>query len=321
MSLRFGDKTRSGEPVAGFGQRATTGGSGALQRYEEIFTSPGTWTKPATVTSVDVLLVGGGGAGGNGGGSLFPVIGAGSYVGGGGGGGGVRFVFGHPVTAPVPVTVGAGGTTGPTASWGTAGRGTAGGSSAFGPLSPPVPAATIQVGGGGAGGNSGGTPPGSWDGTGGNAPADGGGGGGAGGMNTAPNPGTVSPSGTGGTYGYDGSVVARDSSPVLTTQSFGGPGGGAGGFAGYGAPGARINGGMGVLGYGGGGASAENAGGGFGGGLGGAQSPVQTLRNTTGTAGKANTGGGGGGALGAVPGPVIVGGAGGSGIVIVRYWA
>jgi len=67
-----------------------------------VFTSPGTFTTPATVTQVKVSLVGGGGGG--------------SGPGGWGGGGGGGAIYVGPVTASTPyaVTVGAGGPVGGT---------------------------------------------------------------------------------------------------------------------------------------------------------------------------------------------------------------
>jgi hypothetical protein len=67
-----------------------------VTNYQQ-FTTSGTFTVPAGVVFVNVLLVGGGGGGGNGG--------------GGGGGGGVVFVPNYPVTpaGSLAVTVGAGG--------------------------------------------------------------------------------------------------------------------------------------------------------------------------------------------------------------------
>lgn len=121
--------------------------------YEQRFTAPGTWTKPANVSTVYVTVVGGGG-----GGSEATVPGP-AIVGTGGGGGGVR-VSAIPVTAPVPVTVGAGGAYGTTA----AGPGAIGGSSFFGPYE--------------AGGGGGGTAPPAPTSPNSNAPAVGGGGGG-----------------------------------------------------------------------------------------------------------------------------------------------
>lgn len=125
-------------------------GIGTRQPREDVFTAPGTWTRPPNVNFVQVIVVGGGGGGSrlvsapNPG--LFPP----TYpsIGGGGGGGGIRMEM-VPVSAPVPVTVGAGGTgETPTA------LSTTGGTSAFGSTAPPIPANTLFVdGGGGSTGN------------------------------------------------------------------------------------------------------------------------------------------------------------------------
>lgn len=107
----------------------------------DIYTSTGntTWTVPAGVTAVEVLIVGGGGGSGGGGNT--------GYHGGGGGGGGVVYHPNFAVTpgANITITVGGGGSAG--AQSGDSGfRGTNGGNSAFGTL--------IANGGGGGGGNS-----------------------------------------------------------------------------------------------------------------------------------------------------------------------
>lgn len=118
---------------------------------QQVFNAPGTWTWPGNVSYVDVFVVGGGGGaalrtepypGPSGG----PVTAR--YA---GGGGGIRFVVGVPVSAPVPVTVGAGGAAQPSAPLAA----NPGGDSSFGPV----------VVGGGGGANL-------------NAPPNGGGGGG-----------------------------------------------------------------------------------------------------------------------------------------------
>lgn len=107
-------------------------------RYQE-FVSPGTWTWPGTVSTVRVTVVGGGG----GSSSAAPGI---SAIPSGGGGGAVITKW-MPVSAPVPITVGAGGTGSDTYS-----NSTPGGTSYFGPAGPgPVPAiptATVAAGGG-----------------------------------------------------------------------------------------------------------------------------------------------------------------------------
>jgi hypothetical protein len=87
--------------------QAATGG----QYQTELFTAPGTWTKPASCTQVRVTVVGGGGGGG-------PTPNAIP-----GGVGGVAIAANVPVSGPVAITVGAGGasnSTGGTSSFGSA---------------------------------------------------------------------------------------------------------------------------------------------------------------------------------------------------------
>jgi hypothetical protein len=121
----------SGGPGAGVSWTTAAGG----QLQTQLFTAPGTWTNPGTVTKVRVYVAGGGGgADGQ----------AGNFRGGLGG-----FAFAEcPVSSPVSITVGAGGagTTYPS------GGSTAGGTSSFGAL--------VSATGGGAGtvSNTPGTP-------------------------------------------------------------------------------------------------------------------------------------------------------------------
>ncbi|MBI3985063.1 MAG: DUF2341 domain-containing protein [Candidatus Levybacteria bacterium] len=256
------------------------------------FTSSGTFTPNASLTSVEVLVVGGGGGGGG-------------RHGGGGGGGGVRTANLAVTATPYTVTVGAGGTAAP-----YGGQGGNGGDSVLSTI-------TSTGGGGGGGYNNGaatvnGNPGGSG---GGGAEATGlpGGTGTAGAGNTP----STSPS-----QGNNGGVGLGNGG---TNDWAGGGGGGAGAAGGNATAGYQGGtGGVGVAssisgtstyyGGGGGGAGGNNvdlnggAGGNGGGGRGtGAYNP------TTGVAGTANTGGGGGGSRDAV------GTTGGSGIVIVRY--
>ena len=269
------------------------------------FTGPGTFTvcsvgNPFGSDSVDYMVVAGGGAGGGGEGT------------GGGGAGGFREGYnpGSYTASPLatssltvtatsfPIVVGGGGAV-PS---GCSVRGNQGGVSSFSSI--------ISTGGGG-GGSGGGSPtqPG----------GNGGSGGGAGGRqdsaggsgNTPP----VSPP-----QGQPGGRSTPGSSPP--TIDSGGGGGGAGGVgttginSGQGGPGGAgvttlINGSS-VIRAGGGGAGsesgAEGAGGpGGGGDAGDAGGAV---------AGTTNTGGGGGGNGSSTP---IIGAAGGSGIVIIRY--
>jgi len=101
--------------VAVTGTLTATGGfPGGGQIQTEVFSAPGTWTKPASCTQVRVTVVGGGGAG------FWP-----SSAGFQAGNGGVAIAM-VPVSAPVTITVGAGGV-------GSPGTGTSGGTSSFGP--------------------------------------------------------------------------------------------------------------------------------------------------------------------------------------------
>lgn len=118
------------------GQFLTSGGPGAGvswttvsipaggQLQTQLFTAPGTWTKPSSATQVRVTVIGGGGGS------------AGSTSLGGTGGFAIAIV---PVSAPVTVTVGAGGSS----------PGGPGGTSSFGPA--------VSATGGNGGGSSPGT--------------------------------------------------------------------------------------------------------------------------------------------------------------------
>lgn len=132
---------------------------------EQVFTSPGTWVCPPTVTWVEVTVVGGGGGSGAMAKGWF--YSPRDALGAGGGGAVLRRTV--PVGSPVPITVGAGGAGGvpynsppaaPVAAPNNA-AGQVGGTSAFGSLGPgpvpSIPATTIAAGGGGGG--YGGAPP------------------------------------------------------------------------------------------------------------------------------------------------------------------
>lgn len=109
----------------------------------QVFTSSGTWTKPAGCRAVRVQVQGGGGAGG-GSGTAFP-RGAG---GGGGGGYSEKWITSSGLGSTETVTVGPGGTAGS-----SSGAGNDGGSSSFGSHC----SATGGTGGPSAGGGTGGT--------------------------------------------------------------------------------------------------------------------------------------------------------------------
>lgn len=123
-----------------------------LRKRVRLFTSSGTWTKPAQLRCVEVWVVGGGGGGGASGST-------GPGAAGGGGGAAYKVINREDLAASVSVTVGAGGAGGERR--GTAdpgGDGQNGGTSSFGSHV----SATGGVGGaGGEGGGSGGGSPGS----------------------------------------------------------------------------------------------------------------------------------------------------------------
>ena len=266
-----------------------------------------TWTAPAGVTSVEALVVGGGGGGG------------GQHGGGGGGAGGLVYNSAFAVTpgSNYTITVGNGGAAGTDGD-----QATIGGNSVFG---------TITAYGGGRGGNE--TV---------QAGGNGGSGGGSSGYATSPASGKgVYP---GSSYisearqGHDGGQGAFPDTG--STYGNGGGGGGAGGAGNFGAEGENQtyrsgNGGPGLSysitgnleyyagggggGYWGGAAIGLNGeyaglGGIGGGGRGGWGYSVMTA----GQSGAPNTGGGGGGSKGSGASSRF-GGAGGSGVVVLRY--
>jgi hypothetical protein len=266
------------------------GGGYRIHVYNTVGTSGFT---PAVTGTVEILVVAGGGSGGGHGGN------DGS---GGGGAGGVVYIPNYPVTAGVnyQVVVGAGGAA---ISSSGAAHGNQGGNSRFGPI--------VAVGGGGGGSENAST-----DRVGGN----GGSGGGAGGYANKPGGGYVfgqgnrggdcngpgdgggGGAGTPGGYGYSG-----DGGQGLYFPQFAKVGGYPGGWFG-----------------GGGGASGDQRNGtrgnrGGNGGLGGGGRGADATSGFNPAAGVANTGGGGGGAAGTNYATALASGAGGSGVVIVRY--
>ncbi len=274
------------------------------------FTSTTTcvWTAPTGVTSIRTLLVGGGGGGG-------------THVAGGGGGGGVVDATSTSVTPgnSYTISVGAGGSAavrnsttstvstvgGDTTAFGITAYGGGGGGSWHGE-------ATSRATGGGAAtsstpiaplntidpaqGYAGGSAPRAdafgkdWGALG--YPTGGGGGAGGAGGNGGSTSGTASFSGAGG--------VGKISNITGSDVYYGGGGGGACG--GY--PGITCT--VGAGGQGGGAAGKVSAG-------------VASGVTVTGNSGTANTGGGGGATGGDWSQNPLVAGAGGSGVVIVRY--
>ena len=251
--------------------------------------------------TTQVLVVAGGGGGGG--------------YGGGGGAGGFRIDPSFTVTATTyPVTVGGGGTGGKSPSSGT--RGTNGSNSVF---------STITSAGGGGGGTASPSPNGIGCGS------NGGSGGGGAGHNVSPNAGgsgntpPVSPS-----QGNNGGA----GTPTGSTPYTAGGGGGAGavGTAGVGSPNTAGPGGAGspvtsTFGcapqpfyaacgiYAGGGGGGRGGSGGVGGPGGGGTGVLSGNTLTPTTPGVANSGGGGGGVCNANP----AAGAGGKGVVLIRY--
>ena len=258
----------------------------------------GTWTVPAGVTSVEYLVVGGGGSGGS------------SYgTAGGGGAGGVR----QGTMAVVPgtaltVTVGAGGAARTTGS--PAQAGADGADSVFDSIT--------ASGGGGGGANAAGLYAGRQGGSGGGGNKDTS-------VGSAGNAGGYTPA-----EGYPG--AGGESSPGWAAG--GGGGAGAGGTKGLGTGPGNSTGGPGGSGissnitgtwtsYGGGGGGsvddASSAVTGYGGVGGGGRGAHYGSPNGA-TDGTANTGGGGGGAYAnSGGGGLQVSGAGGSGIVVLKY--
>lgn len=274
------------------------------------FSTSGTWTKPAGVTTVTVELWAGGGGGGSG------RKGDVNASGGGGGGGGAYVTKTFPasdISSTVSITIGAGGSgAAAQTSANTLGiTGTTGSSSTFGSY------LTAYGGGGGAGGA---------DGAGGTSSGGSGGGGalGPGVGGTPGGPGTNGQFGGGGTgestaYGGGGGGNGAYANGGGGGSSFqGGPGGGGGGGFPYptsysGGPGGTVpgaggsGGGGGASGGGTGGAGIGRNGGG-GGGSNGAGSG-----GAGGAGGTFGSGGGGGGGNGNNSGASGAGGAGGAG--------
>jgi hypothetical protein len=249
------------------------------------FTSSTTWTVPNGVYLInDLFLVGGGGAGGSK---------TGSQISGAGGGGGQVLLTTNYSTTPgstISITVGSGG---------DAGSATSGGSTIFGALTAgggSVGGTVTGPGNGATGGASGSVAGGSGYYSGVQSPGDGvsryqsGGGGGAG-----PAAGSLSSPGQPGRNAGDFPGAGGNGYLLSWNSTY---------YAGGGGGGAFDNVTIGNIGIG-------NATGGLGGGGTGQSDYAASAAQ----AGAPNTGGGGGGGAGST-----LGGNGGSGIVIIRYW-
>ena len=281
------------------------------------FTSSGTFAVPTGVSSLDVLIVAGGGSGGN-------------NHGAGGGGGGLIFMPSYPVTpgGTISVTVGDGALA-PSAFPGTpSGQpGSKGNNSVFGapgdPGKHPSGDVLTAIGGGRGGGGEPGCRAGGPGGS---------GGGGSGAQSSSGGPGVQSTQpGDSGAYGFGNNGGTGN----FTSPGFygGGGGGGAGavGSNGVGQPVAGGAGGVGksytiadgttplaYAGGGGGGAHIHNAGAASPCGTGGKGAYENATFPLADKSGQANRGGGGGGADRG-NNDNGKGGAGGRGVVIVRY--
>lgn len=273
--------TPPGPPFTG-GTESDAGGY-----HYHTFTTSGTLTPTGAGGSVEYLVVAGGGPGGN-------AAGSSNNASGGGGAGGVLTGTGLSITSAQTITVGAGGTA-PNGSAATNGQ-----DSSIGSL--------VIATGGGAGSRSGVA-----------AAVTGGSGGGGSASHT---------SGAAGTSGQ-GFAGGNGAGSASASQARGGGGGGAGaagtnavlgGAPGVGGAGIEWPAGSGNYygGGGGGGARIATTGGGGDGGIGGGgEGGDTTASGNQGDPGVANTGGGGGGST--MAGAGFAGGAGGSGVVIVRY--
>jgi hypothetical protein len=284
---------------------------------EQLFVTTGnsTFTVPAGITALRVLVVAGGGGGG-------------TNMGGGGGGGGVIYdTTTYANVTPgqqIAVTVGAGGAGAPQGNntqTHPTGRGSNGGNSVFGtliaiggggggssPVSVGVSAGLAGGSGGGASGYNNGTATSGGAGTSGQGYAGGnmgvayysGGGGGAGAVGVSGSAGVIPTGGAGRLISTGG---------VIGSYYWGGGGGGSG----Y-----TQAGGNGGVGGGGGGAIGTTTGGaGFCNGTPGGGGATGSIANCCGGNGGSNTGGGGGG--GSHWNASNKGGDGGSGIVIVQW--
>jgi len=114
-AVQFVAPGSNGNVLTSNGTTWTSAAAAGGQLQTQLFTSPGTWTKPASCTQVRVTVVGGGGG-------AAPTT--------AGGLGGLAIASNVPVSGPVAITVGAGGagsSSGGTSSFGPAVSSTGGG--------------------------------------------------------------------------------------------------------------------------------------------------------------------------------------------------
>lgn len=260
--------------------------------HQDYLSISGVWTPPDGISSVDVIVVGGGGS------SSAYIVGSDpnytTYSGGGGGGGQVVKSVAYPVSGPVSVIIGAGGSSqgsstpspghqGGSSSFGTVVAYGGGGAGAYGV------AAVLPVGGGSGGGGAASEPGasgvgvGSHGGSSGTSTSTGGGGGAGGGATDA----TTNIGGNGG----------------IPLYGFGAGGGGGGNY---------VSGGRG--GSNGDGVAGSASGGGSGGGQ------LTSPTSFSGSPGAPATGGGAGGSR-YVYGDFVYAAPGGSGACVVSYYS
>lgn len=247
-----------------------------------IINSTQTWTAPAGVSQIELLLVGGGGGGGG--------TGANGANGGGGGGGGVvsQTITVTPATS-YTVTIGAGGAAGTASSASAGGNGS---SSTFGSL-------VTSFGGGGGQSSDQNNP------TAGQVAS-------GGGQGTPTN----GQSGSGGGAALVSYPFVSTSLLSANLQSNGAIAIVQGSFGYRSLASFVITGNPGINGYGAGGGGGTTVSTRIYGGL---NAGTGAYSGNAGTAGTANFGGGGGGSL--FNGSYFASGAGGSGTCIIRYWS
>lgn len=93
-----------GDAVTWNGTAWVAGSVGGIMPVVDTFVAPGTWTKPASIKGIKVIVIGGGG---NGGGVPSPAT-NGTGAGGGGGGAAIEWIPAPSIPGPVAITAGTG---------------------------------------------------------------------------------------------------------------------------------------------------------------------------------------------------------------------